>query len=555
MSMRKLLFSLLAIVLLGACTEDMSYYENDKQAENEILLKAKELVENQGSAIPLPVNGTGTAQSRSGVSSIVNATPLWDNVKSYNIDGMQVLMVDLQTAEEVYSRIATTKEGVETIQESTTFSKLVIRKKGVDLYANVLTYLPESNYAVANEERLDTIGYYPYYVDYTGVTLTSSLDGTIFRGIRYEDGKMAGIIYKEKPAACAHEHHEGETCNHEHSSDNYNIVSINLFTQSSQQPMSRAAVLCSNCHLRHLDQYNRCPQCDYRDCPQCGDRTFAINGNYCVKCGLYEMGICPSCLLPYTVCGHTYKDFCQNCGELNKECVCDLDSKMCDGCLNFKHECICPKPNPDPCDKCGKETCECPLPDPEPNPDPTPVDTCDICNHYPCKCCDICLTYPCICLTNTTPIAYVAHDGDWIVGDTECVYVTTNCPMAVLEMAHKALGGTGMTQEMFTQFYTQINVMSPNEETILEYNDGFMNQFFSTNSTTDISDDIELGNIVVIRRNGHYLLAFGLQYDGDVIYADLHAGELYAVSENYFNNCDYFTIDGLSSGGKDRMID
>ena len=97
--------------------------------------------------------------------------------------------------------------------------------------------------------------------------------------------------------------------------------------------------------------------------------------------------------------------------------------------------------------------------------------------------------------------------------------------------------------------------MSPNEETILEYNDGFMNQFFSTNSTTDISDDIELGNVVVIRRNGHYLLAFGLQYDGDVIYADLHAGELYAVNENYFNNCDYFTIDGLSSGGKDRMID
>ena len=55
----------------------------------------------------------------------------------------------------------------------------------------------------------------------------------------------------------------------------------------------------------------------------------------------------------------------------------------------------------------------------------------------------------------------------------------------------------------------------------------------------------------------HYinLLAFGLQYDGDVIYADLHAGELYAVNENYFNNCDYFTIDGLSSGGKDRKID
>ena len=550
---KNLILSLLGMVALiatvVACTEDVSYYENDKQAENEILLKAKELVENQGSTIPLPVNGTGTAQSRSGVSSIANATPLWDNVKSYNIDGMQVLMVDLQTAEEVYSRIATTKEGVETIQESTTFSKLVIRKKGTDLYANVLTYLPESNYASANEERLDTIGYYPYYVNYTGVTLTSSLDGIILRGIRYEDGKMAGLITKEKHAACAHEHHEGETCNHEHSSDSYNIVSINLFTQSSQQPMSRNGLLCPTC-FEKKDQYNRCPKCDYWDCPQCGEHKLPKDGGWCLKCGFYEIGICPSCLMPYTVCGHTYKDFCQICGELNKECVCDLASKMCENCLNFKHECICSTPTPDPCGKCGKYPCICSL-----NQDPTPVDTCDVCLTYPCICCDICLTYPCICLTNTTPIVYVAHERDWIVGDTECVSVTTNCPMAVLEMAHKALGGTGMTQEMFTQFYTQINVMSPNEETILEYNDGFMNQFFSTNSTTDISDDIELGNVVVIRRNGHYLLAFGLQYDGDVIYADLHADELYAVNENYFNNCDYFTIDGLSSGGKDRMID
>ena len=212
---------------------------------------------------------------------------------------------------------------------------------------------------------------------------------------------------------------------------------------------------------------------------------------------------------------------------------------------------------PTTCSICGRTSCNCGTPPPPPGPDPTqnPVDTCDICNHYPCVYCDNCGEHDCICVTNNSPIVYVAHDGDWIVGDTESVYVTTNCPMAVLEMAHKALGGTGMTQEMFTQFYTQINVMSPNEETILEYNDGFMNQFFSTNSTTDISDDIELGNIVVIRRNGHYLLALGLQYDGDVIYADLHAGELYAVNENYFNNCDYFTIDGLSSGGKDRMID
>ena len=136
---RKVFSTVILLLLLVACTEDVSYYENDKQAENEILLKAKELVENQGNSIPLPVNGIGTSQSRSGISSI--ATPLWDNVKNYNIDGMQVLMVELQTAEKVFSRISTTKNGVEDVQEATTFSKLVIRKKGTDLYVRQALFL------------------------------------------------------------------------------------------------------------------------------------------------------------------------------------------------------------------------------------------------------------------------------------------------------------------------------------------------------------------------------------------------------------------------------
>ena len=413
----------------------------------------------------------------------------------------------------------------------------------------MLTYLPESNYAEANEERLDTIGYYPYYVDYTGVTLTSSLDGTILRGIRYDNGKIVGLITKYESTSCSHEHHRGEKCIHNHDTEHYNILNINLYSRATSSNLSRGGdgTVCLRC--KKGDRW------DGTHCDLCG---FTINyGEFCHKCEKYakvdgvckyctylEQKICSKCnlALQYCKCEGTP---CTVCGQ--KECICP---DKCDECGLIKEACRCEPPEPEPCGKCGKYPCICSL-----NPDPTPIDTCDVCLTYPCICCDICLTYPCICLTNTTPIVYVAHERDWIVGDTECVYVTTNCPMAVLEMAHKALGGTGMTQELFTQFYTQINVMSPNEETILEYNDGFMNQFFSTNSTTDISDDIELGNVVVIRRNGHYLLAFGLQYDGDVIYADLHAGELYAVNENYFNNCDYFTIDGLSSGGKDRMID
>ena len=153
--------------LLLSCSDEINYRSFEEQNVNEMLLTAKELVQKQGNCVSLPVNNMGGTKSRSVRNVLAEATPQWDIVKYYNIDGMQVLMVDLPTAEEVYSRIATTKEGVETIQESTTFNKLVIRKKGTDLYANVLTYLPESNYAVANEERLDTIGYYPQNIDFT----------------------------------------------------------------------------------------------------------------------------------------------------------------------------------------------------------------------------------------------------------------------------------------------------------------------------------------------------------------------------------------------------
>lgn len=545
--LRALMSVAMAIGFLLSCTEDFSYQSSYKeQNEKELLLIAKAMVQNHGNTVILPINQVRNTESRSALSFIAEATPLWDNVKYDDINGMQVLMVDLQTTEEILSRVSVTKNGKTEIQESTTFSRLVIRKKGTEVYTHVLTYMPENNYAAANKERLDTLGYYPHYVDFTGVTLTSHLDGTIFRGIRYKDGKMVGLITKEKPNVCSHEHHEGETCSHEHSSDNYNIVSINLFAQSGLQPMSRASRTCDNCGAEY-DDNNKC-MCllpnEGKMCLRCHTVSVDSNGR-CLRCGFYENEICDKCGKPLyrCICGDDNKNTCPICGVALSE----------DDYANG-HTCF-----PEVCPTCGKENCTCsdPEPDIEPDPDPdtAPIDTCNICLTYPCICCDTCLTYPCICLVNTTPVDYIAHDRDWILGEAECISVTTCCPMAVLEMAYKVLGGTEMTQEIFAQYYTQINIESPSEETVLEYNDGFMNQFFSTSSTSDISDDIELGNVVVIRQNGHYLLAFGLQYDGDVIYADLHESKLYVVNENYFSASDYFTIDGLSSVEKSRKIE
>ena len=252
------------------------------------------------------------------------------------------------------------------------------------------------------------------------------------------------------------------------------------------------------------------------------------------------------------------------------------------------HECL-----PNVCPKCGYENCVCPEPDPEPKPEP--IDTCDICNEYPCICCKQCNTYPCVCTcegcgellkncscckqcntspcvcicedcgellknciceTNTTPINYDPHDNDMLVGIIdECVEPTTCCAMAVLEMAYQVYGGTGMNQEMFSQYYTQFNYMSPNEdETILDYDDSFMTHFFETSSLYNMTTAINSGNVVVVRKNGHYLLVFGLQYDGDVIYADPHEGGIYAVNESYFLGCDAFEIGGIIQGSMRRLF-
>lgn len=549
----KNLFCILTLTasMLMSCSEDLGFGEDiyNQESRNELLQEAKNIVQNQNGIVPLPVNGGANAQSRSGMSVITEGTPLWDYVKYYNIDGMHVLMVELQTAEKVYSRITATRDGVTETQESETFSRLVIRKKADKLYAHVLTYMPDVDYASANKERLDTIDYYPKYVDFTGITLTSHLDGSVYRGIRYENGKMASVISKNQHTECDHNH---GSCNHNHEIEHTTPININLFTQSSQQPQSRELRgTCPDCKIQYDDNM-RCwcmlPN-EGKMCDKCNTRS-VNDTNFCLCCGYWESeppkeNTCPICGKEFEdkdyADGHIcLPDFCQNCGYEN--CVC---------------------PEPEPCKDCGQYSCICP------SPNPNPTDTCDVCHEDPCICCKKCNAYPCvcpcekcgehpdncICVINSFPIEYSPHDND-VFGAfvDECVEPNTCCAMAVLEMAYKAFEGEELTQEMFSQYYLQFNYMSPNEEeTILNYNDSFMNHFFETSSLSSMTAEINNNNVIVVRKNQHYVLVFGLQYDGDVIYADPHEGGIYAVSENYFNGCDAFVIEGINQN-RMRML-
>lgn len=80
----------------------------------------------------------------------------------------------------------------------------------------------------------------------------------------------------------------------------------------------------------------------------------------------------------------------------------------------------------------------------------------------------------------------------------------------------------------------------------LNYNDNLITHFFEAASLSTIESAVNSGNVVVVRKNGHYLLLFGLQYDGDIVYADPHEGGFFVVNESYFSGCDAFELGGIN---------
>ena len=74
--------------LLLSCSDEINYRSFEEQNVNEMLLTAKELVQKQGNCVSLPVNNMGGTKSRSVRNVLAEATPQWDIVKYFTIDGL-----------------------------------------------------------------------------------------------------------------------------------------------------------------------------------------------------------------------------------------------------------------------------------------------------------------------------------------------------------------------------------------------------------------------------------------------------------------------------------
>ena len=79
----------------------------------------------------------------------------------------------------------------------------------------------------------------------------------------------------------------------------------------------------------------------------------------------------------------------------------------------------------------------------------------------------------------------------------------------------------------------------------VHFNSDFMVDLFMFSTTQNIKSTIEYGMPVIVIFGNCYITVVGIQYDGDIIYANHDNGNLYAVEKDYFNNYENIVIEGV----------
>ena len=115
---------------------------------------------------------------------------------------------------------------------------------------------------------------------------------------------------------------------------------------------------------------------------------------------------------------------------------------------------------------------------------------------------------------------------------------------AALETACMVHGSTATQGDMYA-LYAGINNVTPQDPLHLDINCDFLVDYFMYTVPNDIKHVVRYGVPVIVWYNNKYVTVVGIQYDGDIIYADHENGNLYAVEENYFNGCESIVIESV----------
>ena len=336
--MRKAILLLLIIFMpfLYFCCDSSFLDDELVKQDGEMVSRAKSLLQSSELAIP-NVNKRHGVKTRQ-VDYSAQVSPVWENAQVIQRDNKQILVVPLEYKEPVRSQIRIEHNGDVTFQFAKAFSKLIVQGVGEKLDAYVVTYLPESNYAVNNTEELESLTIYPTRISFHGATLISTIDGTIEHGFLYRHGRISHKFYYKGTHQhdCGHNHNHGEECSNQHevSPTKISIVlnSINVLTRGGYEDGSETEdEICENCGKPSIEC--NCWENDAYRCPNCDELL------YDCECVIITPGTTPPAEVR-----------CEICGAIKENCTC--------------------------CPKCGKEPCEC----------SETFFKCELCNSNPCIC-------------------------------------------------------------------------------------------------------------------------------------------------------------------------
>ena len=300
-----------------------------KAPETELLAYAKKLVGENGESCSLIDLQKGNPNSRAVTDYSTVATPLWEKAKTERHGEEEVLIVPLQSEDEIHSSMYFEEEHKDRLYQTKTFSRLVIRKKNGVTYPQVFTYLPSRNYAKNRQEVLDTMGFSPLSVKYYGTILISGLDGKFQQGFFYERGVPTVHFTPQKHT---HTHvsrsvtDTTECNNHEHS----HSIKVRLNLSGNPVVASRSYdegdealenIKCEVCHMSVLECECVTVNADYIYCGVCGCLLYQCICSFLNNCPICGMS---SCVCTYyvcntckqTVCICNQEQGCRYCGNL-----------------------------------------------------------------------------------------------------------------------------------------------------------------------------------------------------------------------------------------------
>ena len=296
-----------------------------KAPETELLAYAKKLVGENGEGCSLIDLQKGNPNSRAVTDYSTVATPLWEKAKTERHGDEEVLVVPLQSEEDIHSRMFFEEEHKDRLYQTKTFSRLVIRKKNGETYSQVFTYLPSRHYAKNRQAVLDTMGFSPLSVKYYGTILISGLDGKFQQGFFYERGVPTIHFTPRK---------------HTHTHVSRSVNDTTLYDSTGYTPSMNVRLNLSRKTAVASRSYDAGDETDLI-CMFCGGSAFIcscfiVDGNYiyCDGCGNLKgqcvcslLPICPVCGLFVCIC-----NFCPNC--YNNPCICGASEEKCNYCGN-----------------------------------------------------------------------------------------------------------------------------------------------------------------------------------------------------------------------------